>query len=151
MIEIEEENKPRSKHSKYFKQNYKKMFFFWLVKLTSAIMSRFGGCLWDGSTSGEVSGWLFLQSAPNFVSVTPSKCVWFPILRRKKVSTLLSSFFMSVMCFANWIFGILSFWVNMRLSVSTYYVCSFAIGLPHSGRYPPDPSICLRITWLNCF
>ena len=34
-------------------------------------------------------------SAPNFVSVTPSMGVLFPILRRGKVSTLQSSFFLS--------------------------------------------------------
>jgi hypothetical protein len=34
-------------------------------------------------------------SAPNFVSVTPSMGVLFPILRRAIVSTLQSSFFLS--------------------------------------------------------
>jgi hypothetical protein len=34
-------------------------------------------------------------SAPNFVSATPSMGVLFPILRRGKVSTLWSSFFLS--------------------------------------------------------
>jgi hypothetical protein len=29
--------------------------------------------------------------------------------------------------------GILSFWANIHLSVSAYHVCSFVIGLPHSG------------------
>jgi hypothetical protein len=36
-------------------------------------------------------------SAPNFVSVTPSKGVLFPLLRRGIVSTLQSSFFLSFM------------------------------------------------------
>jgi hypothetical protein len=40
-------------------------------------------------------------SAPNFVSVKPSMGVLFPILRRGKVSTLWSSFFLSFMCFTN--------------------------------------------------
>ena len=40
-------------------------------------------------------------SAPNFVSVTPSMGVLFPILRRGKVSTLWSSFFLSFMRLAN--------------------------------------------------
>jgi hypothetical protein len=40
-------------------------------------------------------------SAPNFVSVTPSMGVLFPILRRGKVSTFWSLFFFSFMCFAN--------------------------------------------------
>jgi hypothetical protein len=38
-------------------------------------------------------------SAPNFVSVTPSMGVLFPILRRGELSTLWSSFFLSFMCF----------------------------------------------------
>jgi hypothetical protein len=39
-------------------------------------------------------------SAPNFVSVTPFMSVLFPILRRGKVTTLWSSFFLTFMCFA---------------------------------------------------
>jgi hypothetical protein len=72
-------------------------------------------------------------SAPNFVSVTPYMGILFPILRRDKLSTLWSSFCLSFMCFANCILGILSFWANNHLSVSAYHVCSFVIGLPHSG------------------
>ena len=30
--------------------------------LASTIMSGFGGCIWDGSPRGAVSGWPFLQS-----------------------------------------------------------------------------------------
>jgi hypothetical protein len=40
-------------------------------------------------------------SAPNCVSVTPSMGVLFPILRRDKVTTRWSSFFLSFMCLAN--------------------------------------------------
>jgi hypothetical protein len=40
-------------------------------------------------------------SAPNFVSVTPSMGVLFPILRRGKVATLWSSFFFRFMSFTN--------------------------------------------------
>ena len=39
--------------------------------------------------------------APNFVSVTPSTGILFPILRRSEVSTLCSSFFLSFMFFTN--------------------------------------------------
>ena len=39
--------------------------------------------------------------APNFVSVTPSMGVLFPILRRGRVSTFWSAFFLSFMCFAD--------------------------------------------------
>jgi hypothetical protein len=70
-------------------------------------------------------------SAPNFVSVTPSMGVLFPILRRGDVPTLWSSFFLSFMCFATCILGILSFWVNICLPVTTDHVSSFVIGLPH--------------------
>jgi hypothetical protein len=44
-----------------------------------------------------------------------------------------SAFFLSFMCFANFILGILSFWANIQLSVSAYHVSSFVIGLSHSG------------------
>jgi hypothetical protein len=40
----------------------------------------------------------------------------------------------------------LGFWANIHLSENSYHVCSFVIGLPHSGWYPPDPFICLRIS-----
>ena len=59
-------------------------------------------------------------SAPNFVSVTPSMGVLFPILRRGKVSTLWSSFFLSFMGFSN-ILGILSFWANHK---RTQMICT---------------------------
>ena len=74
-------------------------------------------------------------SAPNFVSVTPSKGVLFPILRRGIVSTLQSSFFLSFMCLGNCILyrGYPRFWASIHLSVSTYCVSSFVIVLPHSG------------------
>ena len=87
--------------------------------------------------------WMVLlsTSALNFFSVTPSMGILFPILRRNRVSTLWSSSFLSFMCFANYILDILNFWANIHLSVSAYHVCSFVIGLPHSGWYPPDPSI----------
>jgi hypothetical protein len=40
-------------------------------------------------------------SGPNFLSVTPSMGALFPILRRDKVSTLWSLFFLSFICLAN--------------------------------------------------
>ena len=60
----------------------------------------------------------------------------FPILRRGKVSTFWSSFFLSFMCFANCILylAILSFWANIHLSVSIYHLSSFVIELPHSKK-----------------
>jgi hypothetical protein len=79
--------------------------------------------------------WMVLPSisAPNFVSVTPSMGILFPILRRNEVSTLCSSFFLSFTSFTNCILGILSFWANMHLSVSAYHVFSFMIGFLHSA------------------
>jgi hypothetical protein len=44
------------------------------------------------------------------------------------------------------VMGILSFLPNIQMSVSTYHVCSFVNGLPHSGGYFIVPSICLRIS-----
>jgi hypothetical protein len=38
---------------------------------------------------------------------------------------------------------LLGVWANIHLSVSAYHVYSFVTGLPHSGQYPQDPSICL--------
>ena len=68
--------------------------------------------------------------APNFVSVTPFMGILFPVLRRNEVSMCLS-FFLIFLHFANCFLDILSFWANMHLSVSTYHVSSFVIGLPH--------------------
>jgi hypothetical protein len=83
--------------------------------------------------------------APNFVSATPSMDILFPILGRNEVSTRWSSFLI-FLCFGSCILGILGLCANIHLSVSAYQVTSFVIGLPHSGRYPPDTSICPRIS-----
>jgi hypothetical protein len=92
-------------------------------------------------------------SAPNFVSVTPSMGVLFPLLRRGIVSTLQSSFFLSFMCLANCILylGYPRFWANIHLSVSTYCVSSFVNVLPHSGWCPPGPSIWLCLSFLIAY
>jgi hypothetical protein len=74
-------------------------------------------------------------SAPKFVSVTPSMGILFPILLRNEVFTLWSSF-LSFICFANCIWGILSFWANSNLPVSAYHVSSFVIGLPQRKSAP---------------
>jgi hypothetical protein len=54
------------------------------------------------------------------------------LLRRIEVSTLWSSF-LSFMWSVNYILGIMNFWANIHLLVSAYHVCSFVVGLPHSG------------------
>jgi hypothetical protein len=63
--------------------------------------------------------WMVLPSVtgPNFLSVTPSMGILFPILRRNEVSTLWSFFFLSCMCFAYCILGILSFWGNQWVHI----------------------------------
>jgi hypothetical protein len=97
-----------------------------------------GDCVW-WLIKGWISGWGCLYilhpflSAPNFVSVTTSMGILFPILIRGKVTTLWSSFLLSFMCFATCNLSILRFWANTHLSVSIYHVSSFVIGLPHSG------------------
>ena len=61
---------------------------------------------------GWIPRWGSLQmvlpslSALNFVSVTPSMGILSPLLRRTKVSTLWYSFFLSFMCFSNWVFKV---------------------------------------------
>ena len=83
------------------------------------------------------SFWMVIPSvsAMNFVSVTPSMGILFPLLKRTELSTVWSSFFLSFMCFANCILCIRNFWDNIHLPVSAYHnhVCSFVIGLPHLG------------------
>jgi len=37
--------------------------------LASAIVTGFGGCIWDGSPDGKVSGWPFLQSLLHSLSL----------------------------------------------------------------------------------
>ena len=68
------------------------------IVLASAIVSGFGGCLWDGYPRWG-SLWMVLSSisALNFVSITPSMGILFPILRRNEEvrKILWSSFFLS--------------------------------------------------------
>jgi hypothetical protein len=63
--------------------------------------------LFMGWIHGWGSLWMVFPSfsAPNFISVTSSMGILFPILRRNEVSTLWSSFFLCFMCFAkvSWI------------------------------------------------
>jgi len=57
----------------------------------------------------------------------------FPLLRKTEASTFKTSSFLSFMWSVNCILGIPSLWANIHLSVSAHHVCSFVIGLPHSG------------------
>ena len=89
--------------------------------------------LFMGWISRWGSLWMVLLSVSvrNFVSVTPSMGILFLILRRNIVLTLWSSF-LNFTWFANCFLGIPNFWANIHISVSTYCVSSFVIGLPHS-------------------
>jgi hypothetical protein len=77
---------------------------------TCLVASGFGGGLWDGSPSL----WIIIPSGSALNFVTPTLGILFPILRRNEVSTLWISFFLTLMCFANCILGILSFWANIH-------------------------------------
>ena len=96
--------------------------------------------------------WMVISSVstPHFVSVTPSMGVLLPLLRRFEESTLWSSF-LRFMWFVNCILDIANFWANIHLSVSAYHVCSFVIGLPHSGllNIPVcHPSVILPVIYI---
>ena len=99
----------------------------------SAIASRFGDCIWDGSPRWG-SLWVAFPSvsALHFVSIFPPVSVLFSLLRRTEMSKLWFSFFLSFIWSVSRILGVLNFWANIHLSVSTYHVCSSMAGLPHS-------------------
>ena len=119
----------------------------WLWWLNMGWISRWSS-LWMAFPS--VSGWPFLQSLLHCLSLYLLPWYFIPFLRRTEASTLHPSFFLSFIWSMNCIFGILSFWGNIHLSMSAYYVCSFVTGLPHTG-YFLVPSICRRTLWSHCF
>ena len=61
----------------------------------------------DPQVGQSLDGLILSISAPHFVTL--SMGILFPLLRRIEVSTLWSSFFLSFMCFANYILGIFEF------------------------------------------
>jgi hypothetical protein len=119
--------------------------------LAFAIVSGFGNCIWDGAPGGAVTGWSLFQSLLQNLSLFLLPWVFCSTLLRKIEVARLWSSFLSFMWFLNSIVGILRFWANIHLSVSTYHVCSFVIGLPHSRWYFLVPSIGLRISQIHCF
>jgi hypothetical protein len=101
--------------------------------LASTVVSRFGNCIWDESPGGQFLDGLFF-SLCSTIYLYICSCEYFVfLLRRTEAPTLRSSFFLSFMWSVNCILGIWSFGANIHLSVSAYHVCSFVIGLPHSG------------------
>jgi hypothetical protein len=91
-------------------------------------------------------------SAPNFVSVTHSMGVLFPILRRAKVSTLWSLFFLSFMCIAHCILylGYSKFLGEYPL-INEYISCEFFCYWVTSLRMMPSRSIHLPRNFINSF
>jgi hypothetical protein len=72
--------------------------------------------------------------------------ILFCLLGRTETSIPWSFFLLSAIWSVDCITGIVSFWANIHLPVSTYHVCSFVPGLPYSGDFLA-PSICLRVSW----
>jgi hypothetical protein len=113
----------------------------WYPQLCLGLATVYGmNCQWG-------SFWMAfsLVYTPCFVSVFPTLSIFFPLLKRIKVPTHWSSFFLSFMWSVNCILAIPSFCANIYLSVSAYHVCSLVTELPHSV-YFLVPSICLRIS-----
>jgi hypothetical protein len=81
-------------------------------------------------------------TAPNFVSVTPSMGVLFPFLRKGKVSTLWSSFFLNFMRLASCILylGYPKFLGYYPL-ISEYILCEFLCDWVTSLRPPQTQSL----------
>ena len=88
-----------------------------------------------------------LLSLPGPCYHYPSMIIFFPFLSRTEAYTLCFPFILSCI----WSVAILSFGANIHLSVGVYHVCSFVIGLPHSGWYFLVPFICLQNSWCLCF
>jgi hypothetical protein len=74
-------------------------------------------------------------SASDFVFVTPSMGVLLPTsLMDRSIHTMVSLLDFHVVCELYIGYSeLLCFWANIHLSVTAYHVCSFVIGLPHSG------------------
>jgi hypothetical protein len=72
---------------------------------------------------------LCICSRKYFAPLFPPVNILFPLLRRTKVSTLWSSFFLSFLLSENSILCILNFWANIHLSVTTNHV--YSLWLPY--------------------
>ena len=115
-------------YSQYFDSDGCVTLFFFCVRLVGSkflIFSLFSTSHWK--SSGHFHWWDFYK--PLFKTILRLKIT-------NKWTVLL---------------GILNYWVNIHLSVSIYYVCTFVSGLPHSGWYIIDPFIGLCISGSHCF
>jgi hypothetical protein len=61
-----------------------------------------------------------LVLAPHFVSIFPLVSILFPLLRSSEVSTLWSSFYLSFIWSVNCVLGILNFWTNIHVFVTSF-------------------------------
>jgi hypothetical protein len=107
----------------------------------------FGGCIWDGSLGGEVSGWSFLPSvsAPNFTrslrnsSKILLKIFTGPLIWEYSLSFLFFVFVVIVVCFGGFLFVCLFVCFQDRVSPyssgcpGTYFVDQGG----HELRNPP--------------
>jgi hypothetical protein len=101
--------------------------------LASTIVSALGNCIWDGSHMGQsLDGLSFSLCSTLCLCICSLEYFVTPSKKDLNIHTLVF-LFLSFMWFVNCILGICSFWANIHLPVSAYHVCSFVIGLPHSG------------------
>jgi hypothetical protein len=89
--------------------------------LTSATVSAFGDCIWDGSPGGQSLDSLSFSLCFPICLFISSYEVLFPLLRRTKATLLWSSFFLSFIWSVNCILGIPNLWVNSNLRESIIF------------------------------
>jgi hypothetical protein len=120
------------------------------ILLAYAIVPGFGGFIRDGSLSRAISAWSFRLAS----ELCPCYSVHGYFVHHSKNDQSIHTLVFLLLefhVFCKLYLGYSKFWVNICLLVSAYHVCSFVIGFPHSGWYPPDACICLRISWICCF
>ena len=84
---------------------------------------------------------------PRSLPPTPLVNPFFSLPSETWALYLVHLFLSSVDC----ILDILYFFSNNHLLVSTYHACLFGSALSHSGWYFQVTSICLSISWTQCF
>ena len=114
--------------------------------ISRSVYSFVGGLVGMDPQVGQTLNGLSLIRGCTLCLCISSHGYFVPLLRRSKVSTLWSSFFLSFMLSMNCILGILGFVANIHVSVNAYHVSSFVIGLPHS-EYFLVLSSCPKISW----
>ena len=92
--------------------------------LATTITSRFGGCIWDGSPYGAVSGGPFLQSLSHIL--LPPVSILFTLLKSSEASTFWS-LFLGFIWSVNCIVGIPNFWANIH--IPCLFLCDYVTAL----------------------